>query len=61
MQKELFKVIWAVLLTTCAKWNVFAQAEQYPDTGKRTNSQARACWRIQGQSTSVIWSAVPAA
>jgi hypothetical protein len=61
MQKELFKVIWAVLLTTCAKWNVFAQAEQYPDTGQRTNRQTRACRRIHGQSTSVIWSAVPVA
>ncbi|SFI34598.1 hypothetical protein SAMN04515618_11870 [Collimonas sp. OK307] len=61
MQKELFKVSWAGLLTACAKWHVLAQAEQYPDTGQRTNRQARACWRIQGQSTFVIRSAVLAA
>ncbi len=58
MQKELFKVSWAVLLTTCAKWHVLAQADQYPDKGQRTNRQVRACWRIQGQSTPVIRGAV---
>jgi len=61
MQKELFKVIWGVLPSTRAKWNVFAHAEQYPDAGQRTNRQARAGWRVQGQSTSAIRSVVPVA